>query len=217
MSRAAVFLDRDGTLVEECGYLDRLDHLTLFPWTVDALRLLKRAGFATVVITNQAAVGRGIIDEDFVHVVHREIDRRLAGTGASIDRYYYCPHFAESTIERYRQPCTCRKPAPGMIEQACQELDLDPAASFMVGDRWLDVECGVAAGTRAIQVLSGHGTRDDGAHAAAANTDLSRRSDGPRDSDLSRRSDGRQPVAKADAILSNLMEAAGWILRSSPR
>ena len=74
MSRPAVFLDRDGTIVEECGYLNRLEKLTLFPWTVDALRLIKRAGFATVVITNQAAVGRGIIEEDFVRAVHREID-----------------------------------------------------------------------------------------------------------------------------------------------
>lgn len=187
MSSAAVFLDRDGTLLEECGYLDRLDDLTLFPWTVDALRLLKRAGFATVVITNQAAVGRGIIDEDFVHVVHREIDRRLAGTGARIDRYYYCPHFAESTIERYRQRCACRKPAPGMIEQASREMDLDLSRSVMVGDRWLDVACGRAARTRAVLVQSGP-----------------HRSEQPNG-------------VEADAIVNNLMEAVGWILRSSSR
>ena len=182
--RPAIFLDRDGTLVEECGYLNRLAKLTLFPWTVDALRLIKRAGFATVVITNQAAVGRGIIEEDFVHTVHQEIDRRLEGTGAGIDRYYYCPHFAESKIDRYRQECQCRKPAPGMILQACREMDLDPAKSVMVGDRWLDVECGRAAGARAVLVRSG-----------------------PHQSDAP---DG----VRADAILNNLMEAVGWILRT---
>src|SRR5262245_34490500 len=155
MSRAAVFLDRDGTIIEERNYLDRLDQLSFFPWTVDAIRLLKRAGFVTVVITNQSAVARGIIAEDFVHAVHGEIDRRLEGTGGSIDRYYYCPHFAESKIERYRQQCTCRKPAPGMIEQACRELNLDPSLSVMVGDRWLDIACGRAAGTRAVLVRSG--------------------------------------------------------------
>jgi D-glycero-D-manno-heptose 1,7-bisphosphate phosphatase len=185
MSRRAVFLDRDGTIVEECGYLDRLDRLTLFPWTADAVRLLKRAGFVTVVITNQAAVGRGIIEEAFVHDVHRAIDRRLEHSGASIDRYYYCPHFAESKIERYRQECRCRKPGPGMIEQACRELDLDPAKSFMVGDRWGDVGCARAAGTGAVLVRSGPD-----------------RSDPP---------EGVQ----ADVILNNLMEAVGWILRSS--
>jgi D-glycero-D-manno-heptose 1,7-bisphosphate phosphatase len=187
MNKAAVFLDRDGTLVQECGYLDRLEHLALFPWTADALRLLKRAGFATVVITNQAAVGRGIIDEDFVHAVHREIDRRLEGTGGGIDRYYYCPHFAESKIERYRQHCRCRKPAPGLIEQACREMDLDPSRSVTVGDRWLDVACGRAAGTRAVLLRSGphQSEAPDGVH--------------------------------ADAILNNLVEAVGWILRSSSR
>ena len=187
MRNAAVFLDRDGTLLEECGYLDRLDRLTLFPWTVDSLRLLKRAGFATVVITNQSVVGRGMIEEDFVRAVHREMDRRLEGTGASIDRYYYCPHFVESTIERYRQRCGCRKPAPGMIEQACREMDLDPSQSVTVGDRWLDVACGRAAGTRTVLVRSGP-----------------HRSDPPEGVD-------------ADAILNNLMEAVGWILRSSSR
>jgi D-glycero-D-manno-heptose 1,7-bisphosphate phosphatase len=185
MSRAAVFLDRDGTLLEECGYLERLDQLTLFPWTADALRLLKRAGFATVVITNQAAVGRGIIDEDFVHAVHREIDRRLDSAGATIDRYYYCPHFAESKIDRYRLRCACRKPAPGMIERACRELDLDPSKSVMVGDKWLDVACGRAARTRTVLVRSGPHRSEppEGVH--------------------------------ADAILNNLMEAVFWILRGS--
>jgi len=183
----AFFLDRDGTLLEECGYLDRLDKLTMFPWTVDALRLIRRAGFATVVITNQAAVGRGIIEEDFVRKVHDEIDRRLEGTGARIDRYYYCPHFAESKIERYKQEYLCRKPAPGMIQQACREMDLDPARSVMVGDRWLDVACGRAAGTRAVLVRSGP-----------------HQSDPPDD-------------VHADAILNNLMEAVGWILRNSSR
>ena len=187
MSRPAVFLDRDGTIIEECGYLDRLDRLTLFPWSVDALRLLKRAGFVTVVITNQSAVARGIIDEAFVHAVHREIDGRLEGTGAGIDRYYYCPHLGESKIERYRQQCGCRKPAPGMIEQACRELDIDASNSVTVGDRWLDVACGRAAGTRTILVRSG-----------------SERSEAPNG-------------VRADAILNNLMEAVGWILRNSSR
>jgi D-glycero-D-manno-heptose 1,7-bisphosphate phosphatase len=161
--------------------------LTLFPWTVDALRLLKRAGFVTAVITNQSAVARGIIEESFVHAVHGEIDRRLEGTGAAIDRYYYCPHFVEAKIDRYRQACGCRKPAPGMIEQACRELDVDPARSFMVGDRWLDVACGRAAGTGALLVRSG--------------PDRAEAPDGLR----------------ADAILNNLMEAVGWILRNSSR
>jgi D-glycero-D-manno-heptose 1,7-bisphosphate phosphatase len=185
-----VFLDRDGTIIHECGYLDRLEALSVFPWVGDALRLLKRAGFATVVITNQSAIAHGIIDEPFLHEVHRAIDARLASSGGVIDRYYYCPHLGEAKIERYRQVCRCRKPKPGLIEQACRDMHLDLARSVMVGDKWLDVACGRAAGTRAVLVKTGHGAAEaesptDGLH--------------------------------ADAVVNNLVEAVGWILRSSSR
>jgi D-glycero-D-manno-heptose 1,7-bisphosphate phosphatase len=186
-ARPAVFLDRDGTLSEERGYIDRLDLLAVFPWTADALRLLRRAGFDLVVITNQSAIGRGIIDEPFLHEVHALLDRQLTPAGAAPDAYYYCPHHPEAPIERYRVTCRCRKPGPGLIEQACRERHLDPARSFMVGDRWIDAAAGHAAGCRSIRVLTGHG-----AHEAAA-----------------------PPGAPADAILTNLMEAAAWILHSS--
>jgi D-glycero-D-manno-heptose 1,7-bisphosphate phosphatase len=189
-ARPAVFLDRDGTIIEERGYIDRLEMLSLFPWTGDALRLLKRAGFATVVITNQSAIGRGIIDEAFLDTVHQEINRRLEPSAAAIDGYYYCPHFADSTIDRYRGACRCRKPSPGLIEQACREMELDPARSVMVGDRWLDVACAHAAGTRAVLVRSGHGRHEEAVP--------------PKD-------------VRADAILDNLMEAVGWILRGAER
>jgi D-glycero-D-manno-heptose 1,7-bisphosphate phosphatase len=188
MSRPAVFLDRDGTLIEERGYLDRLELLSIFPWTGDAIRLLNRAGFATVVITNQSAIARGLFDEAFLAGVHREIDARIRP--ARVDAYYFCPHHTDAAVERYRQDCRCRKPGPGMIEQACRDLDLDPARSFMVGDRWGDVACGHAAGARAVLVRTGVGRDQEG-----------------------RRADG----AGADAILNNLMEAVGWILRSSSR
>jgi D-glycero-D-manno-heptose 1,7-bisphosphate phosphatase len=188
--RRAVFLDRDGTLIEERGYLDRLDLLKLFAWTPDAVRLLNRAGFTVVVITNQSAIGRGIIDERFLGDVHTALDARLAAGNARIDRYYFCPHHPEATLEEYRHPCRCRKPGPGMIEQACRELDIDPQHSVMVGDRWLDVAAGQAAGTRTVLVRTGHGAHEE-AH--------------PPDE------------AHADAILNNLMEAVGWILRTSSR
>jgi D-glycero-D-manno-heptose 1,7-bisphosphate phosphatase len=200
-----VFLDRDGTLIEERGYLDRLALLSVFPWTADALRLLRRGGYALVVVTNQSAIARGIIDEAFLDGVHRELSVRLARGGAAIDRYYHCPHLADAPLERYRQACRCRKPGPGMIEQACRELDLDPARSFMIGDRWLDVASGVAAGTRAIRVLSGHGAHEPESAPPFATADVSQRRD------------DRQSTVKADTILNNVMEAAGWILRNSPR
>ena len=188
--RPAVFLDRDGTLIEESGYLDRLDLLRVFPWTADAIRLLNRAGFATVVITNQGAIGRGIIDEPFLHQVHAAIDARLALGRARIDAYYFCPHHPAAVDEQHRQPCRCRKPAPGMIEQACRDLQIDPHRSVMVGDRWLDVACGQAAGARSVLLRTGHGAHEAGHPPAGAH---------------------------ADAILNNLMEAVGWILRTCSR
>ena len=186
--RPAVFLDRDGTMSEERGFIDRLELLEVFPWTPDAIRLLNRAGFAVVVVTNQSAIGRGIIDVPFLQTVHDTIDRQLGRAGAKVDRYYFCPHHPEAKLPEHRMVCRCRKPGPGMIEQATRDLGLDPARSFMVGDRLIDVACGHAAGVRSLLVRSGHS-----AHAVEAV---------PGQSD-------------PDAILNNLMEAVGWILRSS--
>jgi D-glycero-D-manno-heptose 1,7-bisphosphate phosphatase len=164
--------------------------LELFPWTVDAVRLLNRAGFATVVVTNQAAIGRGIIDEPFLHSVHAAIDARLEAGNARMDAYYFCPHHPEAQLEEYRRVCTCRKPGPGMIERACRDMQLDLTRSAMVGDRWLDVSSGRAAGVKSILVRTGHGGHE---------------ADRPPDG------------LTADAILNNLMEAAAWILRNCSR
>jgi len=188
--RPAVFLDRDGTIIEERGYLDRIELLELYPFTCDAIRLLNRAGFATVVVTNQGGIGRGIIDEPFLRHVHETIDARLASGRARIDRYYFCPHHPDAVIPELRQKCGCRKPAPGMIEQACRELSLDPRRSVMIGDRRLDVLSGNSAGTRSILVRTGHGGHEEAMPPGAA---------------------------RPDAILNNLMEAVGWILRMFSR
>ena len=190
--RPAVFLDRDGTLNEDIGFMDRMEALSLFSWTADAIRLLNRAGYCTVVTTNQSAVARGLIDEGFLRVVHQEIDRRLARGDARIDRYFYCPHHPEAPLEAYRRICECRKPRPGMILAAARELGLDLTRSVMVGDRRLDVASGHAAGVRAVLVRTGLG--------AAEEEDLV-----------------EDPGAQPDAILNNLMEAVGWILRNSSR
>ena len=188
MSRAAVFLDRDGTVMEERGYFVHAEWLAVFPWSGDAIRCLNRAGYAVVVITNQSAVARGLIDEAFVRETHARLDARLAP--ARIDRYYYCPHHPDAKDARYRETCRCRKPGPLLIERACRELNLDPTLSWTVGDRWLDVACGRAAGTRTALVRTGHGAYEE----------------------------ARVPSAiRADAILDNLMEAVCWILRSSSR
>jgi histidinol-phosphate phosphatase family protein len=195
--KRAVFLDRDGTLIEDMDYLHSLDQIVLFPWTIDALRLLNRAGFVTVVVTNQSAVARGIVTEDFVRETHTTLDAVVRAGGARIHAYYFCPHHPEATVERYRVLCHCRKPAAGMIEDAAKDLDLDPSRSWMVGDHWRDMETGRNAGARSILVRSGHPARIGEVEPPFADAGLQTREHA------------------ADAILNNLMEAVGWILRAS--
>lgn len=159
--RPAVFLDRDGTLIEEAGYLERLERLVLFPYAVDAVRLLNRAGYAVVVLTNQSGVARGIVRPAFVQEAHDSIAARLAAGGARVDGFYHCPHHPEAALEEFRAVCDCRKPKPGMIGRAVAELGLDPARSFTVGDRWQDIAAGRAAGTRGILVRTGYGRQEE--------------------------------------------------------
>ena len=185
MSIPAVFLDRDGTLIKEVGYLNRLDRVEFFPWTIDAIRVLNRAGFRVIVVTNQAGVARGYFDEALVQATHGFIDERVRAGGAAIDAYYYCPHHPEASVAAYRDACDCRKPLPGMIRRAERELGIDAARSFVVGDRWMDVEFGHAAGARAILVRSGYGTGEE-----------------PR----------AEGAPRADAVVANLMDAVSWIL-----
>jgi D-glycero-D-manno-heptose 1,7-bisphosphate phosphatase len=184
-----VFLDRDGTVIEEVGYLNRLDRVAFFPFTVDAIRVLNRAGFLVVIVSNQAGVARGYFDEAFVRETHAFIDRRVREGGARIDGFYYCPHHPEGRIAAYTRSCECRKPSPGLIRQAARDLDIDVAASCVIGDRWQDVELGRAAGTKTILVRTGYGMAEE----------------------------GRPEAAAPDMIADNLMHAAAWILRTLPR
>ena len=153
----AVFLDRDGTMIEERGYLDRLELIAPFPYTADAIRRLRSAGYLVVVVTNQAGVARGLFDEAFVRDAHRHLDGLLAAGGAVPDAYYYCPHHPDGVVEGYRTMCRCRKPAPGMIERAAADLGIDVSRSFVVGDKWLDVGLANQAGARGILVRTGYG------------------------------------------------------------
>jgi D-glycero-D-manno-heptose 1,7-bisphosphate phosphatase len=182
----AVFLDRDGTLIEEVGNLERVERVALYPWSVDAIRLLNRAGFRVVVITNQSGVARGYFAEAVVDAVHRHIDRLLADSGARIDAYYYCPHHPDGTVEPYNRQCDCRKPGRGLIDRAATDLAIDPAASFVVGDRWLDIAMARAVGARAVLVRTGWGITDEARPL---------------------------PDLVPDAITDNLIAATTWILR----
>lgn len=183
----AVFLDRDGTLIEEAGYLDTLDRMHLYPWTVDALRLLARAGYRRVVVTNQSGIALGLFDAAFVEQTHGHLSARIEAAGASIDGYYYCPHHPSGQVDALRQVCACRKPAPAMLQRAAEDLDIDLARSFAIGDRWGDVQLASTAGLRGgILVRTGYG-----------------------------RSAEQRPMAGLAAahIADDLMGAVSWILR----
>ena len=190
MTRAAAFLDRDGTIIDDVGYLRDLSQIDLLPWSADSIRQLNEAGYLVVVVTNQSGVARGYFDEAHVRATHAAIDAALAARGARIDAYYFCPHHPEAASPRYGGVCDCRKPASGLLLRAARDLAIDLSRSYMVGDWWRDVQAGRAAGTRTVLIRSGRSA----AHQPA------------------------QPdMPRPDAILNNLMEAAAWILRSSSR
>lgn len=159
--RPAVFLDRDGTINDDVGYLSRMSELTLYPWAIDAVRLLNRAGYLVVMVTNQGGIGRKMIEAAFVAELHAEIDRRLAAGGAHVDGWYFCPHHPEALIVELRGACRCRKPATGMVDDAARDLGIDLARSWVVGDKWSDVQLGVRMGGRALLVRTGWGVIEE--------------------------------------------------------
>jgi D-glycero-D-manno-heptose 1,7-bisphosphate phosphatase len=153
-SRPAIFLDRDGTLVEEVPYLHDPDQVVLLPG-VGALAAAAAAGYALVVVTNQAGVARGRYDEAAVDAVHRRLGELLAGAGVHLDAVLHCPHHPQGTVPGYARACRCRKPGPGMLEAAAERLDLDLPASFLVGNHPTDVGAAVAAGVTPLFVATG--------------------------------------------------------------
>ncbi len=155
--RPAVFLDRDGTLIEEVGYVNHLDRVRVYPWAAEAVHKLNQAGLLVVVLTNQSGVARGYFTEELVEQVHQKIARELAARNARVDAFYYCPHHPNAPIERYRRDCRCRKPSTGLLEESARRFAIDLQSSFVVGDSYRDMQLGFNAGARTILVMSGYG------------------------------------------------------------
>jgi D-glycero-D-manno-heptose 1,7-bisphosphate phosphatase len=156
--RPAVFLDRDGTIAEEVGYLNHAERFRMFPFAGAAIRRLNEAGFAVIVVTNQSGVARGYFPESLVGEVHERMRRELEVQGARLDGVYYCPHGA-------KEECDCRKPGTGMIERAAREHALDVSGSFVVGDRLSDLEMAARAGCKSVFVRTGYGMGEEHWHA----------------------------------------------------
>ncbi len=158
----AVFLDRDGTVNVEVGYLSDLSQLRLIPGAGAAIKRLNEKGFKVVLVTNQSGVARGFFPESFVHETHDLLKQMLLQEGAYIDSIYYCPHHPKVGNSHYTKECDCRKPGTGMIDRAAKDLSIDIKKSFVVGDKWSDVELGQRAGAISILVKSGFGPDDAG-------------------------------------------------------
>jgi len=185
--KRAVFLDRDGTLIEEVNYLARIDQVRLVDGSIEALRLARSAGLATVLVTNQSAIGRAFLRESELEEIHAHLGALLESAGARLDGIYFCPHHPEAILDEYRRVCPCRKPNVGMLLRAAEDLGVELEGSLMVGDRFHDVEAGRRAGCRTVLVETGYGA----------------------DEWRSRKPTDPQP----DHVAANLLEAVRWYLR----
>jgi D-glycero-D-manno-heptose 1,7-bisphosphate phosphatase len=155
--RKAVFLDRDGTLIQERGYLKDPDQVALEQGAAEAVTRLNRSGFAVVLVTNQSGVARGYYTEEAVAAVHRRVESLLEAEGACLDGVYYCPHYPEGGVQEYRKACSCRKPAGGMLLRAAEDLGIRLEGSYMIGDKLTDAETARREGLTGILVRTGYG------------------------------------------------------------
>ncbi|MGH9843445.1 MAG: D-glycero-alpha-D-manno-heptose-1,7-bisphosphate 7-phosphatase [Blastocatellia bacterium] len=192
MTNRAIFLDRDGTLNDEVGFITDPDQFHLFDFAAEAVRLINERGWRAIVVTNQSGIARGLYDEALLARIHDQMMSSLETSGARIDAIYFCPHHPEAGEPPYRAICDCRKPSLGMIERAAREFDLRLRDCFVIGDRYSDVALAHAANARGVLLLSGHGQIEY----------ENDRDDWP-----------RQP----DHIAKDLLDAVRWILGTVPR
>jgi D-glycero-D-manno-heptose 1,7-bisphosphate phosphatase len=156
---AAVFVDRDGTLIRDVGYLRREEEIEILPRVPEALRLLQGKGYKIIVITNQSAVARGQLTEAALEEIHQELFRQLARSGAEVDGIYYCPHHPTEGLGIYKIRCDCRKPNTGMIFKAAAEHRLAPSRSYVVGDQITDMELAARSGAQGVWICESRDPR----------------------------------------------------------
>jgi D-glycero-D-manno-heptose 1,7-bisphosphate phosphatase len=157
MKKRAVFLDRDGTINRDVGYPNSYSMMEIFPYSFSAVRKINEAGFLAVIVTNQSGIGRGFIEEKNLHDIHRQMRLAFAERKAYFHGIYYCPHHEQSEVPEYRKACSCRKPNPGMAQQAVRDLDIDTTKSYMIGDKVEDILFGLNIQAIPILLLTGFG------------------------------------------------------------
>ena len=184
--KTAVFVDRDGTINEDIGYVSRPEDLIVYPWAAEAIRRLNESGIKAIVVTNQSGIARGLYTEETLHHIHERLRDELAGAGATLDGIYYCPHHPRIGDHRYRQLCGCRKPNPGMLRQAALEHKVDLTRCFVIGDKSSDMNLATNAGAKGVLVLTGYGRET--------------------------RADAERWPCHPERVAGNLLEAVGLIL-----
>ena len=186
--KPAVFIDRDGTMIHDVGYLSRAEQVAWYPWTLDAIRLLNRAGYLVCVVTNQGGIGLGHTTGAFVNATHAAMAKTIDESGARVDGWYFCPHHPDAVVPGLAIDCACRKPRRGMIDAAMNDHAIDLVKSFTIGDKAIDVALGTGVGARGILVKTGDGEGQ------------------------LQKSGGAMPGAAH--VADDLMSAVSWILRS---
>ncbi|MCA1926862.1 MAG: HAD family hydrolase [Calditerrivibrio sp.] len=161
MSRPVVFIDRDGTINEEAGYMNHIDSFKIFDFVPQAIRLLNINNILAIVLTNQGGIARGYFSEELVLNIHKKMLEDLSQRGALIDRLYYCPHYPKGSHPLYGIDCDCRKPKDGMFKKALKDFDIDIKKMFVVGDKFTDIELGENIGAYKILVRTGYGKGEE--------------------------------------------------------
>ncbi len=153
----AIFLDRDGTLNEEMGYINHSSRFVVFDFTFEAIRILNKSGFLVFIITNQSGLARGYFDEELLTGIHKQLIGEAKKENAIIEKIYFCPHHKDGSVKKYKADCNCRKPKPGMLLKAQKDFEVSLENSYMIGDRFKDVKFGQTNGLKTIMVMSGYG------------------------------------------------------------
>jgi D-glycero-D-manno-heptose 1,7-bisphosphate phosphatase len=157
MVNRAIFVDRDGTINEDIGYVSRPEELKLYPFAAEAIRLANAAGFKLIIVTNQAGIARGLYSEEDLSAIHALMTEEFLRQGARVDAIYYCPHHPEIGDGKYRLACECRKPRPGLLKTAALDYGIDLSRSYVIGDKASDIELAANTGSKGVLVLTGYG------------------------------------------------------------
>jgi D-glycero-D-manno-heptose 1,7-bisphosphate phosphatase len=157
IKRPAVFIDRDGTVNEQMGYVNHPSRFIILPRTAEAIRILNREGYLAIIVSNQSGVARGYFPIELLYNIHASMKESLLKDGATVDGIFFCPHYPGGIVPEYSIDCDCRKPRTGLIKQACGQFEIDMSRSYMIGDHYSDMELAERADLRAILVKTGYG------------------------------------------------------------